>query len=155
MIKSFLVEPFLGENRDTSKDVEYLASKLVPVMDPFWIKSGAAHFGTPKWDLDLTSVAQLWLTRKLLFFVAEDNDRVVGALLGVHLHGLLQREALFVVELFYGETEEVETVLVDMLKSVFSFFPDDGILFPSFPGVSVTPSFLSTTLTRKNYLHKR
>jgi hypothetical protein len=126
LVEYKLLEP----SGEPTQDVRTLAEKFAPLMDAFWAQHGKDYFGVPNWDIQPVSLTQLWMTRRLVILIAEENEKSIGFIMGVHLQPFFQQEGIFQVEAWYGVSGEVVHELFRLLKEVFKFLPEKFLYVP-------------------------
>jgi hypothetical protein len=130
-----LLEP----TSNPQKDVEKLAVEFVDILIEFWEKVGKNHFGADKLDVLPLSLAQLWSSRNLRIFMAHEDGKPVGFLMGTHVRPFFYEELVFQVEAYYGRTPEIEAGLLAFVVDKFKYFQDKRLLLPDY-GKPVAPS---------------
>jgi hypothetical protein len=128
---------------DEKQDIETLAHKFVPMLDAFWDKRGREYYSAKHWSVNPVLLVELWMNKSLILIMATRNDQPVGFLLGTRMITFFRPETICVVDAIYGETQEIETGLVNYLDEAFQFFPERTLLLPVYEGAA--PPLKNTT----------
>lgn len=119
-----LFEP--STNNDES--LERLTKEFAPLHMKAWHDSKMPHYGK-QYDLNVAAFAAMWLNKSLRIFMAYENTKPVGFLIGFHFRPMQYQATVFQVEDWYtGNNKEMEEGLFDFMYNGLRFMGCDELL---------------------------
>ena len=149
-----LFEP--SNNNDESLD--RLTREFAPLHMKSWSETKQRHYGK-QYDLNVAAFASMWLTKSLKIFMAYEEGKPVGFLIGYHFRPMQYQATVFQVEDWYsGGNREVEEGLFEYMYEGLRFMGVDEVLITVGaneqpidlgPGWKVASTFKHVRYTRK------
>lgn len=128
-----LFEP--SNNNDES--LERLTREFAPLHMKSWEEVKKRHYNK-SYDLNVSAFAALWLNKSLKIFMAYEETRPVGYLIGFHFRPMQYQANVFQVEDWYASGDkEVEEGLFEYMYEGLRFLGVDEVLMTV--GSSETP----------------
>ena len=128
-----LFEP--SNNNDES--LERLTREFAPLHMKAWEEVKKRHYNK-SYDLNVAGFAALWLNKSLKIFMAYEDAKTVGYLMGFHFRPMQYQANVFQVEDWYtGGNSEVEEGLFEYMYEGLRFLGVDEVLMTV--GSSETP----------------
>ena len=128
-----LFEP--SNNNDES--LERLTREFAPLHMKSWEEVKKRHYNK-SYDLNVSAFAALWLNKSLKIFMAYEETKPVGYLIGFHFRPMQYQANVFQVEDWYASgNKEVEEGLFEYMYEGLRFMGIDEVLVTV--GSSETP----------------
>lgn len=113
---------------DVNASIDSLNTNIGPIYAESWVKDKQPDYGKP-FDMNVAAFVQMWLSNGIKLFVAMEDKKVVGYLIGMVFRPLPYNATVFQVEDWYARGDkEVEQGLFDFAMNAIRFIGCDEIL---------------------------
>ncbi len=116
----------LMPDSDYNKALETLSDVLSDIYTESWVKDKQATYGKP-FNMNLATFAQLWFNSALKIFIASDNGKTVGFMVGMVFRPLPYDASVFQIEDWYSADPTVVKGLFDYAVQAIRFIGCDEI----------------------------
>lgn len=117
----------LEPDSDRNKAIDDLSAALGTLYVDSWSRDKEPEYHKP-FSLNVAAFAQLWFMQSLRLFIAYDDDKPVGFLIGMVFRPLPYEASVFQVEDWYASgIDEVERGLFDFATSAVRFMGCDEV----------------------------
>lgn len=115
-------------SKSNDESLERLTKEFAPLHMQSWETVKKRHYNKP-YDLNVAAFAALWLNRSLKIFMAYEETKPVGYLMGFVFRPMQYQASVFQVEDWYtGNNQEVEDGLFDYMYEGLRFMGIDEVL---------------------------
>lgn len=114
---------------DLNASLDLLTGVFAPIYTEHWVKDEAPLRGNPPFDMNVNAFAQMWFAKTLRIFMAYEDKRAAGYIIGLVFRPLPYQASVFQVEDWYARENNREVVkgLFDYLETGLKFMGIDEL----------------------------
>lgn len=100
----------LSPMEDVSASLDYLSEQFAGIYTESWYQDKASHHPGKEYQMNVGVFADMWMRRALRIFMAYENGKPCGYLIGMLFRPLTHQASVFQVEDWYAQNKNAEVV---------------------------------------------